>query len=146
MLKGFKEFILRGNLIELATAFIIGGAFALVVSSFTDLLLSVIAKVFGSKQPNMDDFEPAGLPVGVFLTAVISFLILAAVVYFFVVTPYNALQKRISEGDAPAPPSPDIALLTEIRDLLAQRPGTPNVYTDGQPASSSGVQGGGGLS
>ncbi len=146
MLKGFREFILRGNLIELATAFIIGGAFALVVSSFTDLLLSFIAKVFGAQQPNIDDFEPGNLPVGVFLTAVISFLILAAVVYFFVVTPYNALQKRIAEGDAPAPPAPDIALLTEIRDLLAERPGTGNVHTEGRSAGDGRVRGGGGLS
>ncbi|QNN51559.1 large conductance mechanosensitive channel protein MscL [Nocardioides mesophilus] len=142
MLNGFKQFIMRGNLVELAVAFIIGGAFALVVTSFTDLVLAAIAKVFGSKTPNMDDFNPGKLPVGPFLTATISFLILAFVVYFFVVTPYNTLQKRMARGEEPAPPSPDVALLTEIRDLLAKAPGTPSVRSED---AAAGVQGSGGL-
>ncbi len=61
----------------------------------------------------------------------ISFLIVAAVIYFFVVTPYNKLQERMAKGEEAAPPSPDIALLTEIRDLLANRPGTSNVEGGG---------------
>jgi large conductance mechanosensitive channel len=133
MLKGFKDFIMRGNLVELAVAFIIGGAFATVVTSFTAVILSLIAKVTGGKNPDMTSFKPGDIPVGAFLTAAIAFLILAFVVYFFVVTPYNKLQERMSKGEEAAPPSPDIALLTEIRDLLANRPGT------------STVQGGGGL-
>ena len=124
MLKGFRDFIMRGNLVELAVAFIIGGAFATVVSSFTAVLLSLIAKVVGGKQPDMTSFRPGQIPVGVFLTALVTFLIIAFVVYFFVVTPYNHLQERMSRGEESAPPSPDIALLTEIRDLLADRPGT----------------------
>jgi large conductance mechanosensitive channel len=133
VLKGFKDFIMRGNLVELAVAFIIGGTFATVVTSFTAVLLSSIGKLVGGKQPNVDEFEPGGIPVGVFLTAVIAFLLLAAVVYFCVVTPYNKLQERMSKGEEPVPPAPDIALLTEIRDLLAGRSGASN------------VQGGGGL-
>jgi large conductance mechanosensitive channel len=133
MLKGFKDFIMRGNLVELAVAFIIGGAFATVVTSFTAVILSLIAKVTGGKNPDMTSFKPGDIPVGAFLTAAIAFLILAFVVYFFVVTPYNKLQERMSKGEEAAPPSPDIALLTEIRDLLANRPGM------------STVQGGGGL-
>ncbi len=133
MLKGFKDFIMRGNLVELAVAFIIGGAFATVVSSFTAVVLALIAKVIGGKKPDMTDFKPGQIPVGVFLTALVTFLIIAFVVYFFVVTPYNRLQERMARGETPAPPSPDIALLTEIRDLLANRPGT------------STVEGGGGL-
>ena len=132
MLKGFKDFIMRGNLVELAVAFIVGGAFATVVTTFTAVLMSLITKVSG-KGVNFNDYEPGKVPVGVFLTAVVSFLIIAAVVYFFVVTPYNKLQERMSRGEEPAPPAPDIALLTEIRDLLAGRAGTTN------------VQGGGGL-
>jgi large conductance mechanosensitive channel len=131
MLKGFRDFVMRGNLIELAVAFIIGGAFATVVTSFTGVLLALIAKVLGGKQPNMDDYHPGGIPVGVFLTALIAFLILAFVVYFFVVTPYNKLQERMSRGEEATPPAPDIALLTEIRDLLAGRPGTTNVHGGG---------------
>jgi large conductance mechanosensitive channel len=82
----------------------------------------------------MTSFKPGDIPVGAFLTALVAFLILAAVVYFFVVTPYNKLQTRMAQGEEATPPSPDIALLTEIRDLLAGRPGTTN------------VEGGGGLS
>ncbi|MGI8900482.1 MAG: large conductance mechanosensitive channel protein MscL [Nocardioides sp.] len=133
MLTGFKEFIMRGNLVELAVAFIIGGAFATVVSSFAALILAAIAKIFGSETPDMTAYTPGDLPLGVFLTATITLLILAAVIYFFVVTPYNKLQARMAQGDEPAPPSADIALLTEIRDLLAGRAGSGN------------VQGGGGL-
>ena len=132
MLKGFKDFIMRGNLVELAVAFIIGGAFATVVSTFTAVVLSLISKVAGNGV-NFNSYAPGKVPVGVFLTALIAFLIVAAVVYFFVVTPYNKLQERMSRGEEPAPAAPDIALLTEIRDLLAGRPGTAN------------VQGGGGL-
>jgi large conductance mechanosensitive channel len=134
VLRGFKDFIMRGNLVELAVAFIIGGAFATVVTSFTAVILSLIAKVTGGKNPDMTSFKPGDIPVGAFLTAAIAFVILAAVVYFLVVTPYNKLQARMSRGEEAAPPAPDIALLTEIRDLLADRTGT------------SSVQGGGGLS
>ncbi len=134
MLKGFKDFIMRGNLVELAVAFIIGGAFATVVTSFTAVILSLIAKVTGGSNPDMTSFKPGQIPVGAFLTASIAFLILAFVVYFFVVTPYNKVQARMAKGEEAAPPSADIALLTEIRDLLANRPGTVN------------VEGGGGLS
>jgi large conductance mechanosensitive channel len=134
MLKGFREFIMRGNLVELAVAFVIGGAFATVVTSLTAVILSLVAKVTGGQNPDMTQFAPGDIPVGAFLTAFVAFLVLAAVVYFFVVVPYNKLQARISRGQEPAPPSADVALLTEIRDLLAGRGGTGN------------VQGGGGLS
>ena len=132
MLKGFKDFVMRGNLVELAVAFIIGGAFATVVSTFTAVLLGFVSKIGG--QPDFAKVTLAGVTVGLFINAVIAFLIIAAVVYFFVVTPYNKLQSRMARGEEPAPPSADIALLTEIRDLLAGRAGTTN------------VQGGGGLS
>ncbi len=132
MLKGFKDFIMRGNLVELAVAFIIGAAFATVVSTFTAVLMGFIGKIGG--QPDFSKLTLAEVNVGRFLNSVISFLIVAFVIYFFVVTPYNKLQARMARGEEPAPPSPDIALLTEIRDLLAGRPGTSN------------VEGGGGLS
>ena len=130
MLKGFKEFIMRGNLVELAVAFIIGGAFATVVTSFTAVLMSLISKVTG-EGVNFNDWDPGKVPVGTFITAAIAFLILAFVVYFFVVTPYNKLQARMSRGEEAAPPAPDIALLTEIRDLLAERQGETNVRGGG---------------
>jgi large conductance mechanosensitive channel len=130
MVKGFKEFIMRGNLVELAVAFIIGGAFATVVTSFTAVIMSLISKVVGDGV-NFNDWQPGKVPVGVFITATVAFLILAFVVYFFVVTPYNKLQARMSRGEEPAPPAPDVALLTEIRDLLAGRQGEPNVRGGG---------------
>jgi len=131
MLKGFKDFIMRGNLVELAVAFVIGGAFATVVQATVTLILDIVGKA--GKAPSFSSYQPAGIHVGAWITAVVSFLILAAVVYFLIVTPYNKLQERMSRGEEPAPPAPDIALLTEIRDLLANRPG------------STTVEGGGGL-
>jgi large conductance mechanosensitive channel len=125
MLKGFKDFIMRGNLIELAVAFIVGGAFASVVTTFTNVLMSFISKIGG--QPDFGSVSIADVNVGRFLNALIAFLIVSAVIYFFVVTPYNKLQARMARGEEPASPAPDIALLTEIRDLLAGRPGTSNV-------------------
>jgi large conductance mechanosensitive channel len=131
MLRGFKDFIMRGNLVELAVAFVIGGAFATVVQATVRVILDIVGKAGGA--PNFSGYHPGGIHVGAWVTAVISFLILAAVVYFLVVTPYNALQARMSRGEEAAPPAPDIALLTEIRDLLANRPG------------ATSVEGGGGL-
>ena len=116
---------MRGNLVELAVAFVMGTAFASVVTATVTLVMSVIAKVSGGSQPDFSEFTPGGLPVGAFLTAVTSFLVLAAVVYLFVVTPYNKVQRRRAAGDEPTPPSDEVTLLTEIRDALVGRPPSP---------------------
>lgn len=123
-MKGFKEFIMRGNLIQTAVAFIIGTAFATVVSTFTNVILSLIALVLGGREPNFDNWAPGGIPVGTFLTALISFLMVAAVVYFAIVKPMNALEARRKKGqeDEGIPPT-EADLLTEIRDLLAGKRG-----------------------
>ncbi|MFC2641473.1 MAG: large conductance mechanosensitive channel protein MscL [Propionibacterium acidifaciens] len=123
-MKGFKEFIMRGNLIQTAVAFIIGTAFAAVVSTFTNVVLSLIALVLGGREPNFDNWAPGGIPVGTFLTALISFLMVAAVVYFAIVKPMNALEARRKKGqeDEDIPPT-EADLLTEIRDLLAGKRG-----------------------
>ena len=92
MLKGFKDFITRGNLVELAVAFVIGAAFALVVSTFTAMLMGFIGKIGG--QPDFGSVTIADVNVGQFINAVISFLIIAAVVFFFVIKPVNALLAR----------------------------------------------------
>jgi len=110
---------MRGNLVELAVAFVIGAAFATVVKSFTDVLLSVVGKVGG--QPDFNNIKPGGVPVGAFLTALVAFLIVAAVVYFFVVKPYEVVKARFGEAEVDAAPDEDVVLLTEIRDLLAAR-------------------------
>ena len=121
MLKGFKEFIMRGNLVELAVAFIIATAFATVVTTFTAVILSLIAKATGGEQPSFNEWAPGGIPVGEFLTALVAFLMIAAVVYFFVVVPYNKLQERRAKGEEPTPPSEEVTVLKEIRDLLSAR-------------------------
>lgn len=133
-MSGFKAFLLRGNLVELAVAFIMGGAFATVVTAFTNLLLSIIAKVSGGKEPNFSAWEPGGLPVGVFLTALVAFVILAAVVYFGVVSPYQRAKERFfpdkveEEGV-----SEEVALLSEIRDALVARGGSTGTAPGGAP-------------
>ncbi|MCD4526859.1 MscL family protein [Nocardioides sp. cx-173] len=119
-MSGFKNFILRGNLVDLAVAFIIGSAFAAVVTAFTQMLLSAIARVFGGSQPNFDEYAPGDVEVGPFLTALVAFLILAAIVYFFIVTPYVAAKERFFPSPEPGTPE-DVKLLQEIRDLLASQ-------------------------
>ena len=123
MLKGFKEFIMRGNLVELAVAFIMATAFAVLVTETVNLLMSVVAKISGGKTPDFSEWEPGGIPLGSWVNAVITFVILAAVVYFFIVVPYNRLQARRARGEEPTPPSEEVTLLTEIRDELRARSG-----------------------
>ena len=117
---GFKNFILKGNLIELAVAFIMGLAFAAVVTATVNLLMDIIGKIGG--QPDFSSYDPGGVSVGAWITAVISFLILAAVVYFFIVMPYTKAKERYFPADEPGTPA-DVELLTQIRDLLASNQG-----------------------
>lgn len=119
-MKGFRDFILRGNLVELAVAFVMAAAFGAVVTAFVTIILDLIGKAGGS--PNFSSYLPGGVHVGLFITAVIAFLILAAVVYYLVVVPYNAAKAKYSPPADEAPPA-DVALLTEIRDLLRQQQG-----------------------
>lgn len=118
---GFKNFVLRGNLVEIAVAFIMAMAFAKVVTAFVALILALIGKAGGN--PNFDNWQPGKLPVGVFITAVVAFLILAAAVYFFVVLPYTKAKERLFPAEPEGTPA-DIALLTEIRDALVGRGNT----------------------
>ena len=120
MLQGFKDFIMRGNLVELAVAFIMATAFAAVVTAFVGFIMSIVSKIFDGP-PNFDTYTPGGILVGPVITAVITFIIIAAVVYFIVVTPYTKMQERINAGMEPEPEtlSQDVVVLQEIRDLLA---------------------------
>ncbi len=115
-MKGFKEFLLQGNLVEIATGLIIATSFGTVVAAFTKLLLAAIAKVLGAN-PNFDEFKPLGLPFGEFITAVVAFVILAAVVYFAVIKPYTALKARFTTEEEEVVEE-HIELLREIRDSL----------------------------
>ena len=115
-MSGFKNFLLRGNLVELAVAFIMATAFAAVVLAMVNVLMDLIGKVGGT--PNFSQYEPGGVSVGALLTALLAFLILSAVVYFLVVMPYTKAQEKYFPKEEPGEPA-DIALLSEIRDLLA---------------------------
>ncbi len=106
MLKGFRDFILRGNVVDLAVAVIIGAAFNAIVNSFVkDILGQFIAAVVGKPDFSGVVFKVNGTPINVgnFLNATISFLVVACVVYFFIVLPLNALQARIKKPEAPPP-------------------------------------------
>lgn len=117
-MSGFKKFVMQGNLVELAVAFVIAAAFGTVVKAFVAVIMSLIGKIGG--QPNFDDIKPGGVPVGLFITALVGFIILAAIVYFFVVKPYEAAKERFSTPEEEAADA-EIALLTEIRDSLRAR-------------------------
>jgi large conductance mechanosensitive channel len=125
MLKEFREFVLRGNVVDLAIAVIIGAAFgALVTSAVVNLFTPLIAAIVGKPDFSALSFTINGstFTYGLFLNALISFLSIAAVVFFLVVKPMNAfLAMRKQDDVAPEPEAPaeDVRLLTEIRDLLA---------------------------
>jgi large conductance mechanosensitive channel len=109
MLSGFKQFILRGNVVDMAVGVVIGAAFASVVGAFTkDLLTPLItALTGGGGQFSSLSFTIRGsvFAIGDFINAAISFLLVAAAVYFFVVTPINALVSRMRKAPAPADPT-----------------------------------------
>jgi len=114
---GFKNFILRGNLVEVAVALIMALAFAAVIQATVVVIMDIIGKIGGA--PDFSNYAPGGVHVGLWFTALISFLVLAAVVYFLIVKPYAAAKNRYFPDEPEGEPA-DIALLTEIRDLLAQ--------------------------
>jgi large conductance mechanosensitive channel len=108
MLSGFKKFILRGNVIDLAVAVVIGAAFGSVVTSLvTNILTPLIAAIAGKPDFSalMVDFHGSRITYGIFLNSLISFLFIAAAVYFFVVAPMNYWNDRRRRGEAPADPT-----------------------------------------
>ena len=115
---GFKNFIMKGNLVELATAFIMAASFAALVNATVTVIMDLIGKAGGT--PDFSNYAPYGVHVGAWLTALISFLILAAIVYFGIVAPYTKAREKffppVEEEDAGTPE--DVLLLQEIRDLL----------------------------
>jgi large conductance mechanosensitive channel len=104
MLKGFKQFLLRGNVIDLAVAVVIGGAFGKVVAALVaDLLMPLIAVVSGKS--DFSDIKVGGFPIGDFINQVVTFILIAAAIYFFVVVPVNAITARARRGQAPPDPT-----------------------------------------
>ena len=132
MLTGFKNFIMKGNVVDLAVAVVMGTAFGAVVTALVNkVLMPFIAGLVGS--PNFDsfakvDFNGNAMEFGVLLTAIVNFLLIAAAIYFVVVMPMNHMIERrnrrlgidpdVKEESAE---DPQIALLTEIRDSLKNR-------------------------
>ena len=129
MLKGFREFITKGNVIDLAVALVIGAAFTQVVNAVVQWLVTpLIAAIFG--QPNLNDvatftINGAQFSIGAILTAVINFLLVAAAVYFVLIAPLNKYRELRAEGaeDEPQAPPEDVLVLQEIRDLIRDRRG-----------------------
>ncbi len=126
MIKGFREFVLRGNVVDLAVGIVIGAAFTTVVTALVNgLITPLIAAIFG--KPDLDSvltftINGAHFSIGLILTAVINFLIVAAAIYFFVVVPVNALRARFQKPSEEAVAlSAEVQLLTEIRDSLRTR-------------------------
>ena len=107
-MKGFKQFILRGNVLDLAVAVVMGAAFGAVVTALVkDVLTPIIAAVVGSPDFSSISMNLNGskLLIGDLMNAVIAFVMLAAVVYFFVVLPVNSLMARLARGEAPPDPT-----------------------------------------
>ena len=140
LLRDFRDFALKGNVVDLAVAVVIGVAFnAIVTSLVNDVVMPVIAAIFG--KPNFDDlaFTIGNSPVhyGKFFTAVVNFVIVA-ITLFVVVRSFEALQRRTVRIVAEPPvaaPSAEVTLLTEIRDLLRDGPATDGPDPDGGAVS-----------
>jgi large conductance mechanosensitive channel len=125
MLRGFKDFIMRGNVVDLAVGIVIGAAFTGVVNQLTKSFLDPLIRVFtgGGDPIKRGVFHIAGQPFdwASFVNAAVTFLITAAALYFLVVAPMNKLAERRASGHEPKPkaPSEEILLLREIRDAVA---------------------------
>lgn len=123
MLEEFKKFIFKGDVVALATGVIIGAAFGKIVAAFTEGIVNPLLSIFGGGG-NVSLGITLGhtrFDLGIIISAIISFLITSAVIFFFLVKPAQAMVARMKKAEAPSGPPPipdDVKLLTEIRDLL----------------------------
>ena len=125
MVRGFRDFLMRGNVVDLAVAVVIGAAFGAVVNAFADDFIGGILGAIGGSP----DFGRAGFTVngskivyGSTVTALIQFLIVAAAIYFVVVLPMQAMARRRGVEEESPGPTDEVVLLTDIRDALRERP------------------------
>ena len=135
MLKGFKDFLLRGNVVDLAVAVVVGAAFTAVVTAFTNSFLKPLIQLFsgGGEMAGTFTVDDVVFDYAGFVNQVFTFVITALVVYFLVVLPLKVVTERRRRGEESGPAEPtDVELLTEIRDLLREqaRPDPPS--TDGR--------------
>jgi large conductance mechanosensitive channel len=127
MLKGFKEFLARGNIVDLSVAVVIGTAFTALVTKFTDSIIQPLINRIGAGGES--DYGILRINIGggqtidlnVLLSAAINFILVAAVVYFLVVLPYNRLRKK---GEVEQAQDTELSLLTEIRNIMAETNGS----------------------
>jgi large conductance mechanosensitive channel len=125
VLKEFRDFLVKGNLVELAVAIVMGIAFGLVIKSLVDNLITPVIGMIGGVNFSGESFTINGsvFKYGQFINDVITFVLTAAAVFFVIVKPVNAIMARIRKPEEVAPDAPtETALLIEIRDLLARRP------------------------
>jgi large conductance mechanosensitive channel len=126
VLKGFKDFLLRGNVVDLAVAVVIGAAFTAVVNSFASSFLTPLIALAtgGGKFGGVLTIDGQDFTYGAFVSQLITFVLTAAVVYFVVVLPMKRLMDRRRRGEEPGPSQPtQVELLAEIRDLLRAQQG-----------------------
>ena len=134
MLKGFKEFLARGNIVDLSIAVVIGTAFTALVTKFTDSIITpLISRIgaggesdYGILQINIGGGQ--AIDLNILLSAAINFILVAAVVYFLVVVPYNRLRKK---GEVEQAQDTELAILTEIRNILAETNGSSGKHVTG---------------
>lgn len=137
MLKGFKDFLMRGNVVDLAVAVVIGTAFTAIVTAFTNGLIKPLINAIGGTDAAkglgfnvLSSNDSTFLDFGGVINAAVNFVLVAAVVYFVIVLPVQKIQKRRKRGKEAGPAEPtDVELLTEIRDLLREQRGRQNSHT-----------------
>src|SRR5262245_38456780 len=122
-LGGFRDFIMRGNVVDLAVGIVIGAAFTALVGNFTNAFIKPLIDLFGANENQAGGsftINGSTFEWSLFINGMVTFLITAAVLYFFVVLPMNKFAERRKKGVEPEPaaPSEEIMLLTEIRDAL----------------------------
>ena len=121
MIKGFRDFLMRGNVIDLAVGVIMGAAFGAIVNSLVaDVITPLIGWIF--RAPDFAAIKLGPIMIGNFLNAIVAFLLTAIGVYFFIVVPINQLKKMTEKPKDATPPAPSRqeVLLEEIRNLLAK--------------------------
>jgi large conductance mechanosensitive channel len=134
MLKGFKEFLARGNIVDLSVAVVIGTAFTGLVTKFTDSIIQPLINRVGAGEDTNYGILRIGIGGGqtidlnILLSAAIKFILVAAVVYFLVVAPYNRLRKK---GEVEQAQDTELSLLTEIRNILAETNGQVGKHVNG---------------
>jgi len=134
MLKGFKEFLSRGNIVDLSVAVVIGTAFTALVTKFTDSIIQPLINRIGAGKDSDYGILRIGIGGGqsidlnILLSAAINFILVAAVVYFLVMVPYNRLRKK---GEVEQAQDTELAILTEIRNILAETNGQSGKHVSG---------------